>query len=175
MRKGIWMKRCESTTRSGVMTTGSGLAWSLALRRWPISQARNGCLAMPRGRGISSKTRWRAQLMPGTCRRSAAATCLPHNWRCFAAIRVAALKIARTATDYARENDLGLHRRLAKVYLGWARARLGEHETGTTELKQGLAAHTEAGYKAWTTLFAGLLAQVEAERKSTQRSVKPHC
>jgi class 3 adenylate cyclase/tetratricopeptide (TPR) repeat protein len=77
---------------------------------------------------------------------------------------IAALKIARTATDYARENDLGLHRGFAKIYLGWARARLGEHETGTTELKQGLAAHREAGYKAWTTLFAGLLAQVEAER-----------
>ena len=76
---------------------------------------------------------------------------------------VAALKIARTATDYARENDLGLYRQFAKVYLGWARARLGEHKTGTTELKQGLAAHREAGYKAWTTLFAGLLAQVEAE------------
>ena len=77
---------------------------------------------------------------------------------------IAALKIARTATDYARENDLGLHRGFAQVYLGWARARLGEHETGTTELKQGLAAHREAGSKAWTTLFAGLLAQVEAGR-----------
>ena len=76
---------------------------------------------------------------------------------------VAALKIARTATDYARENDLGLYRRFAKVYLGWARAGLGEHENGTTELKQGLAAHTEAGNKAWTPFFAGLLAQVEAE------------
>ena len=76
---------------------------------------------------------------------------------------IAALKMARTATDYARENDLGLHWRMAKIYLGWARARLGEHESGTTELKQGLAAHTETGYKAWTTLFAGLLAQVEAE------------
>ena len=76
---------------------------------------------------------------------------------------IAALKIARTAMDYARENDLGLHRQFAKVYLGWARAMLGEHETGTTELKQGLAAHREAGYKAWTTLFAGLLAQVEAD------------
>jgi predicted ATPase len=76
---------------------------------------------------------------------------------------VAALKIARTATDYTRENDLGLYRPWAKAYLGWARARLGEHETGATELKQGLAAHTEAGNKTWTSWFAGLLAQVEAE------------
>ena len=60
---------------------------------------------------------------------------------------IAALKIARTATDYARENDLGLHRGFAKIYLGWARARLGEHETGTTELKQGLAAHRRQGIK----------------------------
>jgi class 3 adenylate cyclase/tetratricopeptide (TPR) repeat protein len=76
---------------------------------------------------------------------------------------VAALKIARTATDYAVENDLGLYRQWSKVYLDWARARLGEHGTGATELKQGLAARREAGYKAWTPLFTGLLAQVQAE------------
>jgi predicted ATPase len=76
---------------------------------------------------------------------------------------IAALKIAGTATDYTRENDLGLYQPWAKVYLGWARARLGENETGATELKQGLAAHTEAGNKAWTPLLAALLAQVEAE------------
>ena len=76
---------------------------------------------------------------------------------------VAALKIARTGTDYARENDLGIYRPMAIVYLGWARARLGESETGVSELKQGLAAYIEAGNKGWTTLFAGLLAQVEAE------------
>ena len=76
---------------------------------------------------------------------------------------IAALKIARTATDYATENDLGLHRPMAIVYLGWARARLGESETGVSELKQGLAAYMEAGNRAWSTFFAGLLAQVEAD------------
>jgi predicted ATPase len=65
--------------------------------------------------------------------------------------------------DYSRENDLGVYRPMAIVYLGWARARLGESETGVSELKQGLAAYMEAGNKAWSTLFAGLLAQVEAE------------
>ena len=57
-----------------------------------------------------------------------------------------------------------LYRQWSSFYLAWARARLGQHETGTTELKGGLAARREAGYKAWTPLFAGLLAQVEAER-----------
>ena len=78
---------------------------------------------------------------------------------------IAALKMARTATtDYAaRKTDLGLHWAMAKIYLGWARARLGEHESGITELKQALAAHTETGYKTYITFFAGLLAQVEAE------------
>jgi predicted ATPase len=76
---------------------------------------------------------------------------------------VAALKIARTAADYTGENDLGLYRPWTRGYLGWARARLGEYETGTSELKQGLAAHTEAGNKTWTPMLAGLLAQVEAE------------
>jgi len=76
---------------------------------------------------------------------------------------VAALKIARTGADYSRESDLGIYRPMAIVYLGWARARLGESETGVSELKQGLAAYVAAGNKAWSTLFAGLLAQVEAE------------
>ena len=76
---------------------------------------------------------------------------------------VPTLKIARTGTEYARENDLGIYWPMAKVYLGWARARLGESETGMSELKQGLAAYMEAGNRAWSTFFAGLLAQVEAD------------
>jgi predicted ATPase len=75
----------------------------------------------------------------------------------------AALKAASTAANYARVNDLGLHRGFANTYLGWARAMLGQHEIGLAELKQGLSAHTQAGNKAWLPLLEALLAQVEAE------------
>jgi adenylate cyclase len=36
------------------------------------------------------------------------------------------------------------------------------------ELRKGLAAHTERGNKAWTPLFQGLLAEVEADTGSTE-------
>jgi predicted ATPase len=71
--------------------------------------------------------------------------------------------VGRRGADYSRENDLGVYRPMAIVYLGWARARLGESETGMSELKQGLAAYMEAGNRAWSAFFAGLLAQVEAD------------
>jgi hypothetical protein len=76
---------------------------------------------------------------------------------------VAALKIARTATDYTRENDLGIYRLCqSRVRRAW-RAPSPDRLSPSAELKQGLAAHTEAGSKAWTPFLAGLLAQVEAE------------
>jgi predicted ATPase len=52
---------------------------------------------------------------------------------------------------------------MARLHLGWARARLGEIEPGITlEMRQALAAHTEHGNKAWAPLFIGLLAETEA-------------
>ena len=80
----------------------------------------------------------------------------------------AALRAAKTATEYTREHGLGLYGSMARVYLGWSRARLGEREFGVAELQQGLAAHTETGNKAWTPFFQGLLAEIEVEAEDAE-------
>jgi tetratricopeptide (TPR) repeat protein len=76
----------------------------------------------------------------------------------------ACLNAAKTAAEYTRANDLGgIYAAMPRVCLGWALARLGEGEAGAAELRKGVAAHTKSGNKAWTPLFQGLLAQIEAE------------
>jgi predicted ATPase len=45
--------------------------------------------------------------------------------------------------------------------LCWARAQLGERDTGRTALTQAVAAYTET-YKLFLPLFQGLLAELEA-------------
>ena len=52
---------------------------------------------------------------------------------------------------------------MAKIHLGWARARLNDPEPKITrEMRQALAAYTEHGNKAWAPLFMGLVAESEA-------------
>jgi predicted ATPase/class 3 adenylate cyclase len=80
----------------------------------------------------------------------------------------AAFRAAEALFAVSREHEFGHYLPMATVYLGWARAQLSEHEAGMEELRKGLAAHTERGNKAWTPLFQGLLAEVEADTGSTE-------
>ena len=57
---------------------------------------------------------------------------------------------------------------MEQLYLGWARARLGDRETGVTELRQALAAYTDQGNKLFVPLFQGLLAEIEAEGQDAE-------
>jgi adenylate cyclase len=75
----------------------------------------------------------------------------------------AVLNAANIAVEHSQGHALGFYLPMARVHLGWARARLGEPEPGITlEMRQALAAHTEHGNKAWAPLFIGLLAETEA-------------
>ena len=78
------------------------------------------------------------------------------------------LRAAETAAEYTREHGLGLYQPMARVYRGWALARIGNREVGMAELQQGLTTHIEAGNKAWTPFFQGLLAEIEAEEDSPE-------
>ena len=80
----------------------------------------------------------------------------------------AAFRAAEAPFAVSREHEFGHYLPIATVYLGWARARLGQTEAGMEELRKGLAAHMEQGNKAWTPLFQCLLAEVEAEAGNTE-------
>ena len=75
----------------------------------------------------------------------------------------AALEVGKTTVEFARERGLGNYLPMARVFFGWARARLGEREAGMEEVRQGLAAHTQPGNKTWAPWFQGVLAELEAE------------
>jgi predicted ATPase len=57
------------------------------------------------------------------------------------------------------------------VYFSWARARLGDRETGSEELREGIAVTTASGTKYWVPFFQGLLAEVEAERQDAEQAL----
>ena len=89
---------------------------------------------------------------------------------------VAALKIARTATDYARENDLGLYRPYGKSLpgLGTRQARRTRDWHNRAETRFS-GAYGGRGIKLWTPFPRRSASSGRGRRKSTQRSVKPHC
>ena len=51
------------------------------------------------------------------------------------------------------------------------RARLGDRETGSEELREGIAAITASGTKYWVPFFQRLLAEVEADRENVEQAL----
>jgi predicted ATPase len=74
----------------------------------------------------------------------------------------AASRAGRIAFEYSQEHALGHYLPMARIFSGWAHARLGEREPNLSEMRKALAAHLEHGNKAWAPLFLGLIADVEA-------------
>jgi predicted ATPase len=83
----------------------------------------------------------------------------------------AVLLAGKIAFEYSREHELVHYLPMARIRLGWARARLGEHEPGVFEMRQGLADHIEHGNRAWVPLFQGLLADIGAEVEGADRAL----
>ena len=73
----------------------------------------------------------------------------------------AALHAAETVVGLGREHGLAIAVGWGTPCLCWARAQLGERNTGLTALTQAVAAYTDT-YKLFLPLFQGLLAELEA-------------
>ena len=56
-------------------------------------------------------------------------------------------------------------------YFSWARARLGDHETGSEELRECIAVITASGIKSFVPFFHGLPAEIEAERQDVEQAL----
>jgi class 3 adenylate cyclase/predicted ATPase len=70
---------------------------------------------------------------------------------------------AETLVELSHEHGLALFLSEGTATLGWARARLGDRETGVRELRESIAVHTEQGNNLFVPLYQGLLAELEAE------------
>jgi predicted ATPase len=78
----------------------------------------------------------------------------------------AAMRLADTIIGLAREHGLALYVMWGTLIFAWARAHLGERETGMREIGNALAAHAEQGNKLFVPLFQGLLAELELKAQN---------
>lgn len=69
---------------------------------------------------------------------------------------------AESLARLSREHGTVLYLNGAAMFGAWARAQLGERETGTTDFRAALAAYAE-GSRAGVPFLTGLLAQLDAE------------
>jgi predicted ATPase len=74
----------------------------------------------------------------------------------------AALHAALALADPSQRHKLSQYEAVVGVYSGWARARLGAHETGIAELRQALTALIGQGNKLHIPHYQGRLAEIEA-------------
>jgi class 3 adenylate cyclase/predicted ATPase len=75
----------------------------------------------------------------------------------------AVTRTVKVLVDLGREHGMALFLAWGEVYSNWARARLGDRESGMTGLREALAAYFSQGNKLYAPLFQGLLAELEAE------------
>ena len=79
--------------------------------------------------------------------------------------------ISETVIELSRQHGIAQYLAAGLLSHSWARARLGDRETGVTELRQALAASMEQRNKVWVPLFQGLLAEIEAEGHGAEASL----
>jgi class 3 adenylate cyclase/predicted RNase H-like nuclease len=83
----------------------------------------------------------------------------------------AARRAAETAVELSREHGIALNLAQGALSSSWARARLGDRETGVTELRQALTAYLSQGNKLFAPFFKGLLAELEAEGQGAEEAL----
>jgi class 3 adenylate cyclase/predicted ATPase len=70
---------------------------------------------------------------------------------------------AKIPLDLGREHGMAMWLTTGEMQSNWARARLGDRESGMTGLREALAAYLGQGNKLFVPLFQGRLAELEAE------------
>jgi class 3 adenylate cyclase/predicted ATPase len=83
----------------------------------------------------------------------------------------ATLRDAEILIEIAANIEVSFFAGLAKICRGWARARLGDRESGSVELRQGLAELAEQKALLAMPAYQGLLAEFEAERPNPDRAL----
>jgi hypothetical protein len=81
----------------------------------------------------------------------------------FAATPKLVLLVAETLVEFCQEYGLAQYLAFGRMFRGWARARLGDHEPGLRELRDGIAALADRGTKYTMPLYQARLAEIEAE------------
>ena len=83
----------------------------------------------------------------------------------------ATLRISKTLCELALQRGFEAFAASAAIALTWARTRLGDRETGTTEFQQKLATYAKQGNKAFVPIYQALLAELEVESEGPERAL----
>jgi predicted ATPase len=83
----------------------------------------------------------------------------------------AVMRDAEKLAEISAKLGLPLSSGVAKIYRGWARARLHDHQGGLEELRRGLAELGEQKALVGVPFYQGLLAELEAEGPSPAMAV----
>ncbi len=83
----------------------------------------------------------------------------------------AALRAAENLIGLSREHGMATFLNWGLLLSGWARARLGDREAGTTQLRRALAAKRDQENRAWDPFYRSLLAEIEAEGEGAERAL----
>jgi hypothetical protein len=81
----------------------------------------------------------------------------------FRGVPEAAEPLTKVLVDLSREHGMALYLAWGEMQSNWARARLGDRESGMTGLREALTAYLDRGNKLYAPLFHGLIAELEAE------------
>jgi len=153
----------DARFRFGV-DTGAGAAVYLALASWALG-------GVERAGALSEEALTRAN-ETGHAPTRANAHYYLSLYHALRGVPETALRTAKIVVDLSREHGLATYLGGGEVYTSWARARLGDHESRTTGLKQALAAYIGQRNKLHAPIFHGLLAEVEAEGDDADRAVR---
>jgi class 3 adenylate cyclase/predicted ATPase/DNA-binding transcriptional ArsR family regulator len=153
----------DARFRFGV-DTGAGAAAYLALASWALG-------GVERARALSEEALARAN-ETGHAPTRANAHYYLSLYHVLRGVPETVMRTAKIVVDLSREHGLATYLGGGEVYTSWARARLGDHESRTTGLKQALAAYVGQRNKLHAPIFHGLAAEVEAEGDDADRAVR---
>ncbi len=83
----------------------------------------------------------------------------------------AALRVSEALLELTEEHQMALYHGHGSVHASWARAQLGEGETGVANLVQAITAYTDLGANLYLPFYQGLLAQLEGERQNARTAL----
>ena len=83
----------------------------------------------------------------------------------------AARRAAQAVVGISREHGVALWLALGALPSAWTRAKLGDRDAGSGELRQALADYASGGNKLFLPLYQGLLAEIESERQGAEAAL----
>jgi predicted ATPase len=78
---------------------------------------------------------------------------------------------AETLLTLSQQHGMEMFVAWSRIYLSWARARLGDARQGAVELRESLAAFTSRGHHLGVPGYLGLLADLEVDVGSAERAL----